>query len=66
MAGRAEDRADNALHADHSRDRSIANIPNTVATADNIGTANIVGSEHSHMARSMNRIPGPEGRRYPR
>ena len=59
-AGRAADIADNALRADHSRDRSGANIPNTVATADNAGTANIAGSEHPRSERSMGHIPGLE------
>lgn len=64
-AGRAVDITDNALHADHSRDRLAVNIPNTVATAGNVGTANIADSEHPGMDRS-NHIPGLEGRGRPR
>ena len=59
-AGRAVDIADNALRADHSRDRSGANIPNTVATADNVGNANIAGNEHPRRERSTGHIPGLE------
>jgi hypothetical protein len=61
-AGRAADITDNALHAGHSRDRLAVNIPNTVATADNVGAANIADSEHSGMDRSKDHIPGLEGR----
>ena len=65
-AGRAGDRAGNASRGDHSRDRSVANIANSVATADNAGTANIADNEYLRMEHNTEHIPGLEGPGHPK
>jgi len=62
MAGRAADRADNALRAAHSTDRFVADILNTLATANSADIAETADTEHPSLDHSTGHMAVPEGR----
>jgi hypothetical protein len=64
-AGRTADRAGNALHVDHSTDRFVADMLNSLATAYIADIANTADIENPSTDRSRD-IPVPGGRERPR
>jgi hypothetical protein len=59
MAGRTADRAGNALHVDHSTDRFVANMINSLATAYNADIANTADIEGPSTDRSRDMVVRP-------
>ena len=62
MAGMAANKAGNALNGAHSTDQFVADILDTLATANSADIANTADTEHPSMDCSRGHMAVPEGR----